>query len=338
MFKGIKKFILQLTRNALERSGNSTEEFDKVNGEIDSGSAKAFDNFTSSFSNGISNWWKGFTGSGLTQRDVELNQMNMQNVEDTASRQIAGYNKAGVNPALMYSGGASNSAPNSSAVPTTGSMSELMQAIMMPLQMKMMKAQIGNVQAQTSKTIAESEQIKQIMDWYPRLSQANLDKLVSSYGLDIANINKVEAETAIAEFEKVIKSAEAENAPALYKARVALEEAKTDTEKANAASALANAAWTAYETDYTKNHNGARPSSSSILALVDAISAMTGLSADSVGAKKVTSQIIEDFKNPLGFYKKGVQQGKAIAKKGKSWLGNKWQQFKDWSNREKRLF
>lgn len=293
-----------------------------------------FDKFIS----GIDNLWKGITGSGVTQRDVEMNQLNMQNVEDTAAAQVAGYKKAGVNPALMYSGGASNSAPTASSSPTTGSMSELMQAIMMPMQMKMMSAQIGNVKANTSKTLAESEQIKQIMDWYPRLSQANLDKLVSSYGLDIANINKAEAETAIAEIEKLIKSAEAENAPALFKARVALEEAKTDEAKAAAASHLANAAWTTYEKNYTESHNGARPSSSSILALVDAITAMTGLSADSVGAKKITSAVIEDFKHPAGFYKKGIQQGKEIHKKAGKWLGNKWNQFTNWVNKEKRLF
>lgn len=290
------------------------------------------------FANGLDNLWKGITGSGVTQRDVEMNQMNMQNVEDTAAAQVKGYEKAGVNPALMYSGGASNSAPTASSSPTTGSMSELMQAIMMPMQMKMMNAQIGNVKANTSKTLAESEQIKQIMDWYPRLSQANLDKLVSSYGLDIANINKAEAETAIAEIEKLIKSAEAENAPALYKARAALEEAKTDEAKAAAASHLANAAWTTYEKNYTESHNGARPSSSSILALVDAITALTGLSADSVGAKKITSTIIEDLKNPVGFYKKGLEQGKEIHKKAGKWLGNKWNQFTNWVNREKRLF
>ena len=279
------------------------------------------------FTSGLQNLWKGFTGSGATQRDIEMNAMNMQNVEDTASAQVRGFDKAGVNAAMMYGNGASNSAPQTSAS-QVGSMSELMQMITLPMQMRMMGAQIANVKANTAKTLTESEQIKQIMDWYPRLSQANLDKLVSSYGVDVANISKIEAETAIAEIEKIIKSAEAENAPALYKARVALEQAKTETEKANAASALANAAWTAYETDYTKNHNGARPSSSSILALVDAISAMTGLSADSVGAKKVTSQIIEDLKNPKGFYEKGIQQGMELAKKGKNWLGSKWNQFK----------
>lgn len=280
------------------------------------------------FTNGLQNLWKGFTGSGATQRDIEMNAMNMQNVEDTAAAQVRGYDKAGVNAAMMYGNGASNSAPTTSAS-QVGSMSELMQMITLPMQLRMMGAQIANVKANTAKTLTESEQVKQIMDWYPRLSQANLDKLVSSYKLDIANVNKAEAETAIAEIEKTIKSAEAENAPALYKARVALEEAKTDAEKANAAAALAQEAWTAYETDYTKKHNGARPSSSSILALVDAISAMTGLTADSVGAKKVTSQIIEDFKNPKGFYEKGIQQGKDLAKKGKSWLGNKWNQFKE---------
>lgn len=296
-----------------------------------------FTRFVNSFADGVSNWWKGFTGSGLTRRDVLLNDMNMQNVEDTANAQVKGYEKAGINPALMFGSG-SQTSPQTTATPTNGSMSELMQAVMIPLQMKMMYAQIGNVKANTAKTLTDTEQVKQIMDWYPRLSQANLEKLISSKGLDIANTNKAEAERAIADIEKLIKQAEADNAPALYRARVALEEAKIESEKARAASDLANATWIEYETRYTKEHNGARPSSSSILALIDAISSWTGLEPGSESSKNVISQVIDDFKAPENFYKKGIEQGKNLYKKGKSYFGSKWSQFRGWVNKEKRLF
>ena len=87
------------------------------------------------FADGLSNWWKGFTGSGLTQRDIDLNQMNMQNVMDQASAEVAGYKKAGINPALMFSGG-SSIAPQASSSGSVGNMSELLQAIMLPAQIK----------------------------------------------------------------------------------------------------------------------------------------------------------------------------------------------------------
>lgn len=122
----------------------------------DENGQNGFTRFASSFANGISNWWKGFTGSGLTQRDIALNAMNMQNVEDQASREVAGYQKAGVNPALMFSGG-SNTAPQASATGSVGNMSELLQAIMIPAQLRMLKAQTENVRANTAKTEVETQ-------------------------------------------------------------------------------------------------------------------------------------------------------------------------------------
>lgn len=122
----------------------------------DENGQNGFTRFASSFADGLSNWWKGFTGSGLTARDVALNQMNMQNVEDQASAEVAGYKKAGVNSALMYSGG-SNTAPSASSTGQTGNMSELLQALMIPAQLRMMKAQTENVRANTVKTEVETQ-------------------------------------------------------------------------------------------------------------------------------------------------------------------------------------
>lgn len=128
----------------------------KILGNKDINGQSGYGRFFQSLTDGISNWWKGFTGSGLTARDVALNQMNMQNVEDTASAQVAGYQKAGINPALMFSSGA-QSAPTASSSGSVGNMSELMQAIMIPAQLKMLKAQTSNVEAQTAKTVVETE-------------------------------------------------------------------------------------------------------------------------------------------------------------------------------------
>lgn len=141
-----KKIIMNLAEKA---SGRKVQDVSTENG---------LTRFMESFTDGISNLWKGITGSGLTARDIQLNEMNMQNVRDTAQAQTEGYQKAGVNPALMFGGGA-QTAPQSSGVPTTGSMSELMQFFMLPMQMKMLGAQIGNINADTDKKIAETGRI-----------------------------------------------------------------------------------------------------------------------------------------------------------------------------------
>lgn len=110
------------------------------------------------FLSGVSNWWKGFTGSGLTQRDIDLNNLSMQNVRDQASAQVEGYKNAGVNSALMFSGGAS-SAPQASSSGNVGNMSELLQLATLPYQLKMMKAQTANINANTQKTIKDTEKV-----------------------------------------------------------------------------------------------------------------------------------------------------------------------------------
>lgn len=126
----------------------------EANQNVFSSEGSAFDKFLS----GIGNWWKGFTGSGLTQRDIELNNLSMQNVEEQASHEVAGYNKAGINPALMYSGGV-GTAPQASASGSVGNMSELVQLLSLPYQLKMLKAQTENVQANTEKTRKDTEKV-----------------------------------------------------------------------------------------------------------------------------------------------------------------------------------
>ena len=244
---------------------------------------------------GIENLWKGFTGSGLTKRDIELNQMNMQNVEDTAAAQVAGYQKAGINPALMYGAGGQQTAPSSSAV-GTGSLSDLMQVLMLPAQIKLMNAQAKNTDANTQKQISETEQIKQVMQFYPRLTEHTIAEITSRTGLNLTNISKEEANIAILDFEKIIKSNEAKYSDEFYRLRNRVEEATELNQKASALDAYMKALWIEYETNYTKEHNGARPSSSSLLALADAIMSWIGVDGSEVGGvitQKVTEVVTE---------------------------------------------
>lgn len=128
------------------------------------------------FADGLSNWWKGFTGSGLTQRDIDLNAMNMQNVEDQATAQVTGFSKAGVNPALMYGSGL-GSAPTASSSGSVGNMSELLQALMLPAQLRALNAQTDNVRADTEKKRVETEK-----------TGTEIDELKAKIrGLDISN-------------------------------------------------------------------------------------------------------------------------------------------------------
>lgn len=231
-------------------------------------------------SEGITNWWKGFTGSGLTQRDIELNQMNMQNVEDTAEAQTKGYIKAGVNPALMYGNSGQQTAPQSSSTGGSGSLSDLMSFILLPKQMKMMDAQTRNIDAQSQKTMADTQQVKLALEYYPQLTEETIAEIVSRRNLNLSNVSRNDIQNEIDAFNKIIKENESKYSDEFFKWRNEYEKAQTQEAKDNAALAAARAAWQAYETKFTKDHNGARPSSSSLLALAEAISSLFGLDGD----------------------------------------------------------
>lgn len=232
-----------------------------------------------SIGNGVTNTWNRYTGSALTDADIQANEMTMQNQEDIFQRQVTGMQKAGLNPALMY-GSSPSSAP--AAQNTSGSagvnMSDLIQAMMIPLQKRLLSAQTDNVKADTDKKKAETgessartEQIRLLMDWYPRLTETQIRDMSTHADLNVGSLSKVEVEKEIAEAEKFIRQAEADESSAYFKARREAEQAKDDESLASAAAHLASAAWQQYETSYTKSHGGARPASSSILALANAI-------------------------------------------------------------------
>lgn len=288
-----QKWLLSLVRKRMENNNEdgvfdkSLAAMDEAYGNLDSSSASAFSDFSDkvksgwdNFTSGIRNWWKGFTGSGLTDRDIALNQMNMQNIEDTAAKQVAGYQKAGVNTALMYGAGGQQSAPQSSATGGSGSLSDLMAAIMLPKQMKMMDAQTRNINAQSEKTLADTEQVKLAIQYYPSLTEKTIAEIVSRTDLNIQNLSVAKVQEEIAAFEKIIKKSESEYADQFYALRNEYQAAQRDSALESAAESAARAAWTEFETQWTKEHNGARPSSSSLLALIEALSSMFGVSGE----------------------------------------------------------
>lgn len=304
---------------------------------------KGTDGWFSNFANGVKSFWNRTTGSALTEAENQANAFNAEEAQkqrdweeemsNTAfQRQVSDMQAAGVNPALMYGSGASGaSTPSgnsaSSVAPGTASMSDLMQLLMLPTQKKLMEAQ-------TVKTISESDQIKQIMQFYPRLTEHQISEITSRTGLNLSNISKVDAETAILDFEKVIKSAEANEASAFYKARREYEEAKDDEARASAAASMAQSIWTEYETRYTEEHNGARPSSSSILALVDAITSFLGTDGNEVGSvvTKAVTGVVDKIvpKTKEGKPSTPLKpRGKPFKINGRT-ISQHWNRFKDY--------
>lgn len=353
--KKFQKWLLSLVRKRMEDNNEdgtfdeSLAAMDEAYGNLDSASADAFSDFGDklksgwdSFTSGIRNWWRGFTGSGLTQRDIDLNEMNMQNVEDTAAKQVAGYQKAGVNPALMFNGGASNTAPQTSATGGAGSLSDLMalrELAMLPKQLKMMDAQTRNIEADSQKKIADTEHVKQIIDWYPNISEASVAEVWTKTGLNLQNINESEAREQLTRAEKVIKDAEGKFAEQMQQAKLDLMNAQTQEAKDNAAAAAARAAFDQFELTYAKENN-ARLSSSSMLAIISALTSWLGVNPTSQEAQTIVKTITDDVKHPTNMYKKGAKQlqkygldDRSIIDKGKSL----WNRFERWRNKEKRI-
>lgn len=230
----------------------------------------------------LENFVKQATGSGLTDRDIAMNQMNMQNVEDTAAAQVAGYQKAGVNPALMYGAGGQQTAPSASST-GSGSLSDLAQIaqlVTIPAQLKMMDAQTKNVEANTEKTMADTEQVKLAIQYYPTLTEKTIAEVISRTDLNVQNLSNAKVQEEIAGFEKIIKKSESEYADQFYDLRNQFQAAQRDSALESAAESAARAAWTEFETQWTKDHNGARPSSSSLLALIEALSSMFGVDGE----------------------------------------------------------
>ena len=168
---------------------------------------------------------KQITKSGLTGAEKEANAFSASEaqkqrdyeteMQNTAyQRQVADMRAAGVNPALAMSNG-QPSTPSGSAASSVSpsgagmSMSDLMQLTMLPLQRKMLAAQTANVGADTAKKEAETEEAKNraqniaiVNRYYPSVTEAGLQKTLSSIGVDLSTIDKNDAQVALTNVQK----------------------------------------------------------------------------------------------------------------------------------------
>lgn len=203
-----------------------------------------------------------WTGAGPTGQQIWANETQMQNAEDLYQRQVTGMQKAGLNPALMYQNGSSSNAPTVQGHSAAASMSDVMQAVLAKKQAALLDAQSRNVDADTDKKKAETSQLNLINEYYPRLTDTTIDKMLTEIGLDKEQIRKVRGEVDLQELDKelkrldqVIKRAEADESSAYFKAVRQFQEASTEKAKAEKAELVVRAAMETIEKDYMKETN-----------------------------------------------------------------------------------
>lgn len=256
----------------------------------------------------LSNLVNGMTGAGLTDRDKQLNELNRQNVEDQASLQRAGYEKAGFNPALMY--GQMQTAPTAQSSSVDGSIiDKLLSVIFAKQQFKNLEAQNRNIEADTSKKQAETGKIQTETDfqklvnaYYPQLTEAQIAQIYKTMEVQSADIDLKAAQaafqrvqTAIAEIDKTFKSAH-------WNALIDNLNASSEAARAKASADIARAAVDSLEAAYMERYN-MHMGSNDYVALATALSNMLEGKANDTAIGSVVHDIgyylTHPFKSPL---------------------------------------
>lgn len=239
------------------------------------------------------------TGSGLTGAQWQSNafdalgavgQMAFQAyMSNTAyRRQVNDMIKAGVNPALVMSGGANGAVAPAGAAPTSESPGspDAVGLLGQMMNLSLLKAQRDNIVADTEKKKADTEVS------YRRLPEidAAVQKIYSDMDVNTATIDNRVADTAYKESLTAINELNS-------KWIDALNEAKTLEQKANAARAFAAAAYDNYVTNYGKQHGGQLPGYSQTVGIAHAIENAAGkvLGNDDLDLPKVIGEAIDSY-------------------------------------------
>ena len=265
-----------------------------------------------------------YTGAGLTGAEREANAFSAQMAQDQRDweermsntafqRQVADMQAAGVNPALAMSGsaGAGASTPSgssASSVAPSANMSDLMSLLLLPLNAKMLKSQIRNVDANTNKTEAETEHMEIINKYLPEVTQTQIEDVLASIGVKRETASKLIAETDLVKLdqdiksiEKVIKQAEADHSSEFYHWRNELEKSQTDEAKKHAAEMAVKAAMDTIEKEFMEK-NGAKMGSSGLIAIAACLANAFGTDFDSIADFLKTSPFVGLFKSYRGMF------------------------------------
>lgn len=276
--------------------------------------------------NGVTSLFNKFTEAGLTGSQIEQNNMSMQNAEDIYQRQVSGMQKAGLNAALMYQNGASGSAPEAPSQSGGMSMSELIQAFMLPAQRKLIDAQADNLEAAAEQKRAETEteRIKQdtmslALKYYPSIQEATLDEVYSRIGVNWSTVDEKEANAALTWSKEFLQQTENKYAEEYFHWRNELEKAQTAEAEKAALSHMAEAAWIGFQHSFA-SQNGYDVHAGGYVALASMLTnsvqkADTKLREDS---EIIGNTIVETGKK-LGITDQQlIEKGKKVVEKGKS--------------------
>ena len=132
--------------------------------------------------------------------------------DDTAyTRQVNDMRNAGLNPALLYNSGVSSPEVNTTGSSgNAGSIADLLQLAMMPLQMKLTKAQIENINADSQQKRVNTAGQEISNSWIALLNQAEIDSKNARANYDNAQASVV-IDKARAEITNLIESARSES-------------------------------------------------------------------------------------------------------------------------------
>lgn len=199
-----------------------------------------------------------FTEAGLTGQQVAQNELSMQNAEDIYQRQVSGMQKAGLNPALMYQNGSSASAPDAPSASSGGaSMSELMQLVLMPMQKRLLDAQVDNLYAAADQKRAETEteglrqeSLRLANSYYPATQEATLDEIFSRIGVNWSHASREDSEAALNWSKKFLQDTENKYAKEYFEGRNRLQDAKTYEAQKAALESIASAAWLGFQQSF----------------------------------------------------------------------------------------
>lgn len=243
-----------------------------------------------------------FTGAHLTGSQREANQMQMQNVEDLYQHQVTGMQNAGLNPALMYQGGASGSAPTVQGSQGTANMSELMQAFLLKRQADLLDSQKNKTDAETDNIKEDTEHIRLINKYYPQVTENSIKEVLSRIGVNeetqkklLSEIDGVKLDNDLKEIQKIIQRAQADESSAYYKATRMLAQAQTEEAKEKANEAKMKAFMEELEGSFMQKY-GAKMGSSEWIAIASAISSVFGIDLDAFG-KSPFAGLYEMFKD-----------------------------------------
>lgn len=257
---------------------------------------------------GVSNWWKYSTHSGMTQQQIEENELMRENRRSEYSDLISGMESAGLNPGLMYQGAPSSSG-NAAPAASSGSLSDLLQIAMLPAQIANIKAQTSNIKAQTGLTEQKTrteEQISRIKkiaaDFGVEFTQAQIDSMLADIANKDADTDMKRSQIDLIDSQKTAQDIANEYLPSKYFAEI-------DKLSADAALARANEAMQRVQYEYARE-NGVLMSNNDLITLATYLIDLFGISKSD--AKARAGKVIE------------------VVNGANNWIDGKIQQASDW--------